>query len=300
MLKLFENRLQFAAGFRAQFFDLKTPGFSVTNTLYSGFNLQNPPNAYTFDAAASYFFERTKTKIRAHAGNGYRVPSLYERFGSTFFGGFTALGDPELLPERSIAFDGGIEQNLFSNRAKLTATYFYTRLIDTIGFGAGRVIPNTPRPFGGYLNTRGGISRGGELSGDVRVSDSTDVFASYTYTNSDQRVSQVPAVGVIGSLGIPKNQFTLVATQRFKRAWVSFDFLAASDYLVALGFPTRVFRFKGNRRGALTGGYNIPLKNERFKLRVFGTIENLFGDDYYENGFRTFDRNGRVGLSFGF
>jgi hypothetical protein len=35
-------------------------------------------------------------------------------------------------------------------------------------------------------------------------------------------------------------------------------------------------------------------------LRVFGTIENLLDDEYYENGFRTFGRSGRVGLSFGF
>lgn len=301
LIKLLDNKLQIAGGFRAQFFDLKNPEFSAVNTLYSGFTLENPPNAYTFDGAVSYFFEQTKTKIRAHAGNGYRVPSLYERFGSTFFLGFTAYGDPELIPERTVAFDGGIEQNLFDNRAKLTAVYFYTRLIDTIGFGNnGRVIPNTPRPFGGYLNTKGGIARGGEFSGDVRVSDSTDVFASYTFTNSDQRVSQVPTVGIIETLGIPKHQFTLVATQRFKRAWVNFDFLAASSYLAPLGFPTRVFRFDGNRRADLTGGYNIPLNGERFNLRVFGTIENLFGDDYYENGFRTFDRNGRIGLSFGF
>jgi len=301
LIKLFDNRLQIAGGFRVQFFDLKTPKFSITNAPYANLTLANPPNAYTFDGAASYFFEQTGTKIRAHVGNGYRVPSLYERFGSTFFLGFTALGDPELKPERTVAFDGGVEQNLFDNRAKLTAVYFYTYLIDTIGFGNnGRVIPNTPRPFGGYLNTKGGIARGGEFSGQLRATDSTDVFASYTFTNSDQRVPQVPAARIIETLGIPKHQFTLVATQRFRRAWVNFDFLASSSYLAPIGFPTRVFRFDGNRRADLTGGYNIPLKGERFNLRVFGTIENLFGDDYYENGFRTFDRNGRIGLSFGF
>ena len=304
MLKLLGGRLQIAGGFRVQFFDLKTPEFSVTNAPYANVRLENPPNAYTFDGAASYFFEETKTKIRAHVGNGYRVPSLYERFG-TFFSGFSqrfiALGDPNLKPERTIAFDGGVEQNLFDNRAKLSATFFYTKLIDVIGFAGGvSPIGSTTRPFGGYLNTKGGIARGGEFSGEVRATDSTDVFASYTFTNSDQRVSQVPAVGIIETLGIPKHQFTLVATQRFKRAWVNFDFLASSSYLVPLGFPTRVFRFDGNRRADLTGGYNIPLKGEKYNLRVFGTIENLFGDDYYENGFRTFDRNGRIGLSFGF
>lgn len=313
LLKLFRNRLQLAGGFRAQFFNLKTPSFSLNNAPYTNLTLANPPNAYTFDGAASYFFNRSGTKIRAHVGNGYRVPSLFERFG-TFYNTFTfpdtnprfeALGDPNLKPEKTIAFDGGIEQNLFGNRAKLTAVYFYTKLIKTIGFG--NVVPNigtTRRDFGGYLNTKGGIARGGEFSGQVRATDSTDIFASYTFTNSDQRVPQVASNRNIETLGIPKHQFTLVATQRFKRAWVNFDLLASSDYLAPIfsgqNFSTYIYRFRGNRRGDLTGGYNFPLKGERFNLRVFGTIENLFGDNYYENGFRTFDRNGRIGLSFGF
>ncbi len=309
LLKLFKNRLQLAGGFRAQFFNLKTPDFSLTNAPYTNLTLENPPNAYTFDGAASYFFEQTGTKIRAHVGNGYRVPSLYERFGTFYssFGtpSFVALGDPNLKPEKTIAFDGGIEQNLFNNRAKLTAVYFYTKLTETIGFGnVVRIIANAPRPFGGYLNTKGGIARGGEFSGQIKATNSTDVFASYTFTNSDQRAPQVSGNRNIETLGIPKHQFTFVATQRFKRAWVNFDFLASSDYLAPLfssqNFSSYVYRFKGNRRGDLTGGYNFPLKGERFNLRVFGTIENLFGDDYYENGFRTFDRNGRIGLSFGF
>lgn len=308
LLKFFDNKLQIAGGARAQYFDLKTPEFSITNALYSNSTLDNPPTAYTFDGAVSYFFEQSKTKIRAHVGNGYRVPSLYERFGSFYSsfgtGGFFALGDPNLRPEKTVAFDGGVEQNLFSNRAKLTTVYFYTRLNNIIGFG-NAVIPVIGAPrSSGYLNTRGGVSRGGEFSGQIRATDSTDVFASYTYTNSDQTAPQVAGSGVYQTLGIPKNQFTLVATQRFKRAWVNFDFLASSSYLAPIfsntTFRSYIYRFKGNRRGDLTGGYTFPLKGERMNLRVFGTIENVFGDDYYENGFRTFDRNGRIGLSFGF
>jgi hypothetical protein len=33
---------------------------------------------------------------------------------------------------------------------------------------------------------------------------------------------------------------------------------------------------------------------------LYGTVENLFGDEYYENGFRTVGRNARAGLAFGF
>jgi vitamin B12 transporter len=313
LLSFFNHRLQIAGGFRAQVFNLEKPAFSSNNAPYQNITLENPPTAYTFDGAASYFFEKTKTKIRAHVGNGYRVPSLYERFG-TFYATFLVpnrfvpIGAPDLKPERSIAFDGGVEQNLFGSKAKLSAVYFYTKLIDVIGYG---ILPQ-PDPFGrdnflsggGYLNTKGGVARGAELSGRFKATGSTDIFASYTYTNSDQRAPQVAGSGIIETLGIPKHQFTFLATQRFKRAWVSFDFVAASDYLAPIfsntTFNTYVYRFDGNRKADLTAGYTFPLKGEKLSLRVFGTIENLFDDEYYENGFRTVGRTARGGLALSF
>lgn len=309
VLSLLEGRLQLAGGFRAQFFDLGEPKFSIDNAPYTNLNLENPPSAYTFDAAASYFIRHTGTKVRAHAGNGYRVPSLYERYGtfySTFFGPqFVALGDPNLKPEKSIAFDTGLEQYLAGEKIKLAAVYFYTKLIDTIGYGNDAPpIGSTGRPFGGYANQKGGIARGGEFSATVKPTGSTDIFASYTFTNSDQRRPQVSGSGVIESLGIPKHQFTLVATQRIKRFWVNADVLAASDYLAPIfsnsTYNSYVYRFDGNRRIDLTGGYTFPLSKEKFSLRVFGTVENVLDQDYFENGFRTPGRNGRVGVSFGF
>jgi outer membrane receptor protein involved in Fe transport len=80
--------------------------------------------------------------------------------------------------------------------------------------------------------------------------------------------------------------------------------LAASNYLTPIfsnsSFSTYIYRIDGNRKADLTAGYTFPIKNETMNLRVFGTIENLLDDEYYENGFRTFGRSGRVGLSFGF
>jgi len=306
---LLNGPLQIAGGFRAQFFSLKVPKFSLANAPYSGLSLNDPPTAYTFDGAASYFIERSGTKLRAHVGNGYRVPSLYERFGTFFssFGtpSFVALGDPYLKPEKTIAFDGGVEQYFAKQKVKLTAAYFYTKLIDTIGYG--NFVPNigsTTRPFGGYVNQKGGIARGGEFSGTLKPTRSTDIFASYTYTNSVQREGQVFGSGIIQTLGIPRHQFTFVATQRIDRFWINADVLAASDYLAPIfsssTFDTYVYRFNGNRRVDLTGGYTFPIKKYNFSLRVFGTIENLFGQHYFENGFRTVPRNARAGVSFGF
>lgn len=309
LLSYFGGRLQLAGGIRAQRFRLGDPVFSLLNAPYSGLITKDPPSAITFDGAGSYFIRSSQTKLRAHFGTGYRVPSLYERYGtffSSFFGpAFIALGDPELKPEKSAAFDAGIDQFFFSGRALISAVYFYNRLIDTIGFGnVARSIGSTSRPFGGYVNQKGGIARGGEFSFRLRTVRGTDLFASYTYTNSDQREPQVSGSGVIRTLGIPNNAFTLSATQRFRRFWVNFDFVAESSYLAPIFsntvFSTYIYRFKGNRRGDLTAGYTFPLRGERFSLRLHGTIENLFGFEYFENGFKTIGRTARAGLNLSF
>jgi len=301
-----------AGGLRLQHFGLKGPQFSVSNAPYEMLSLNAPPTAVTLDGAASYYFQKTGTKIRGHVGNGYRVPSLFERFG-TFFDNFSvpnrfvALGDPFLEPEKSIAFDAGVEQDAFNRRLSMSATYFYTELKHTIGFG--NVVPNigtTMRPFGGYINQVGGISRGAEFSAKARATSSTDIFASYTFTNSDQRSPQVTGSGITTTLGIPDHQFTLVATQRIRRFWVNFDLLVTSSYLApifdtnAFTFQTYIYRFKGNRKGDLTGGYTFGFRREKMTLRLYGTVENVFDQEYYENGFRTARAVGRFGLSLGF
>ncbi len=308
LLGLDDHRFQLAVGGRFQQYGLDRPTFSLANAPYSNLALSDPPNAYTFDAASSYYFRKTGTKLRAHVGTGYRVPSLYERFGTFFssFGtpSFVALGDPFLEPEKTVGFDAGVEQYAADGRVVLSATYFYTKLTDIIGFA--NVAPNigsTIRTFGGYVNQRGGISRGSEFTGHLKPFSSTDISTSYTYTNSDQRTPQISGTSIIRTLGVPDHQFTLVATQRIDRFWINFDFLATSSYLAPIfsntTFSTYAYRFNGNRRGDLTAGYTFAIKGDT-SLRVFGTIENVFDNEYYENGFRTVGATGRIGVSFGF
>lgn len=310
LVSFFDGRLQFSGGFRAQFLSLDEPRFSETNAPYSDLVLESPPSAVTFDGSASYYFRSSGTKIRTHIGSGYRVPSLYERFGSFFnpFGGhpFIAIGDPFLEPEKTWAFDAGIDQDLAGKKVRFSAVYFYTKLRRIIGFG--NVVPDigeTERPFGGYTNFEGGNAQGIELSGRIEPTKTTDIFASFTYTNSQQLEPQVFGSGVFTTLGIPKNQFTLVATQRFGNFWVNFDLLVSSSYLGNIfqsdfPFGSYVYRFDGNRRGDLTAGYTFPIDNARFNLRIFGTIENLINNEYYENGFRTIGITARTGAAFSF
>jgi iron complex outermembrane receptor protein len=304
-LRLLDDRLQLSAAFRAQTFALSAPRFTPTaGAPYNSVAFVSPPNAYTGDGSIAYLFRSTGTKLRGHVGNGYRKPSLFERFGtffSTFTGTFDPLGDPRLAPERSIAFDAGVDQTLGGERVRLSATYFYTRLQEVVGFGD---TPNDPfgRLFGGFLNTGGGLARGLELSGTFAPTRSLDLFASYTYTNSDQRRPQIG--DILRSLSIADHQLTLVATQRLgERLTINFDLTASSDYLAPIfdnrTFTSRAFSFGGIRRADLTAGYNLPLAEGR-SLRLFGKIENLFDQDYFENGFRTPGASARAGAALGF
>ncbi|MBA3513501.1 MAG: TonB-dependent receptor, partial [Pyrinomonadaceae bacterium] len=302
-LRFLGDRLQLSAAFRAQFFSLSKPEFTPTaGAPYIGIAFSGPANAYTGDGSIAYFFRATNTKLRAHVGNGYRAPSLFERFGTSFFGGFfSPLGDPRLRPERSIAFDGGIDQSLADNRLRLSATYFYTRLQEVIGFDfSGKINPQTD-PFGrffGFLNTGGGLARGLELSATASPTRTLQLFTSYTYTNSDQREPQISGSGVISSLVIPDHQFAAVVTQRLgRRAFLNFDLTATSDYLAPV-FPL-VYRFKSLIKADLGASYELPFTEQR-RLRFFGYLDNLFDRENFESGFRTPGRTGRAGASLSF
>jgi iron complex outermembrane receptor protein len=306
-LRLLDNRLQIAGAFRAQFFRLERPVFTpAASAPYAGFTFQSPPTAYTGDGSIAYTFRSSGTKLRGHVGNGYRAPSLFERFGSSFdsFFGYTVFGDPRLEPERSIAFDAGVDQTFQNNRVRLSATYFYTELRKVIFFDFSGLIDFTTDPFGrfgGYLNTNGGIARGAEVELRATPTRTLNLTAAYTFTKAQQRTPQVP--GTIRSLVIPDHQFSLVATQRFgRRVLVNFDFSASSNYLGAVIDPTtftsRGFRFKGLAKADLGASYSLPLGDDKRQLRFFGYVDNLFDREYFESGFRTPGRTGRAGASF--
>ncbi len=285
--RLLADRLQLSLAFRLQDYDLSAPNFSGGAARYASLTFAAPPRAYTGDGSVAYFFKSTNTKLRAHVGNGYRAPSLYERFGAGFFGGsFTAFGDPRLKPERSLAVDGGIDQSLLRGRVRLSATYFYTRLQNIIDFGS--LPPTDPfnRPFGGYLNRGGGLARGVELSAQVSPTRTTDLLASYTYTNADQRTAN--SAGYLTVPGTSDHIFTFLATQRIgKRFDATFDLSAVSNYSPSFPSPSfnTLYIFDGYVKGDLGAGYTLPL-NDRHNLRFYGKVDNVFDRTYFESGFR--------------
>ncbi|HEV2200453.1 MAG TPA: TonB-dependent receptor plug domain-containing protein [Bryobacteraceae bacterium] len=301
------GRLLLSGGFRAQFFQLDRPAFApAPASPYQDVPLASPPAAYTGDGSAAYFLRSTGTKFRAHVGRGYRAPSLYERFGSSFdpVFGYANYGDPRLGPEHAFAADAGVDQSFAKGRARVSATYFYTRLEDNIAFSSS--LPGDPfgRIFGGYLNSKGGLSRGAELSARFSPIQSLDVTAAYTFVNAAERT---PIVGdVLRTFVVPRNQFSATVAERLgKRTLLTFDTLDAGNYLEPLAgdfittFATRVYRFDGLRRVNAGASYRLPLSEYR-AIRFYVRGENLGGQAYYESGFRTPGRTAIGGLQWEF
>ena len=290
-IELLDSRLQLSFGGRVQTFDLPDPLFVGGSHPYGDVNFE-APTAYTGDAALAYFFPDSGTKLRVHVGNSYRVPSPFERFGgsfSSFSRSFSFWGDPGLNPERSVAYDGGIDQWLFDSRLQLSATVFHTDLLETIIFDFAN-FPAATDPFGrfgGYRNTGGGRARGVEVSAQAAPSLSTNLRVSYTYTDAE---SETPTVGddFFGVLGLSKHLFTLTATQWIaQRASVTFDLFVASDYpLSPFGALGRHMVFGGPVKGDLVVRYDL-LARQDLGLDLYAKVENLFDNVYYEDGFLT-------------
>ena len=298
-IRLLGERLQIGLTGRYQNFDLSRPKFEGGLALYQNAPFTAPPDALTGDAAVSYFIPSSNTKLRAHAGNGFRAPTLYERMGSSFFwGAFSPLGDPQLRPERTVSFDFGFDQYFAASRYRASATYFYTRLQEVIGYSG---LVNDPYGrWGGYVNMGGGLARGAELVLEARPQRNLMVTTSYTYTNADERRSALIG-GSLRSIRVFPHMFTLTATQQVTRRWqVTTDFLAASDYISGsffVGSGSRPYEFPGPRKLDVATSYTVPVADTR-SLRFYLRAENVLNQRYFEDGFRTPRAWASAGMKF--
>jgi iron complex outermembrane receptor protein len=300
-----DGSLALSASARAQFFSLDAPRFEPEEgSPYQGADFESPESALTFDLSAAYSIS-ADTRLRAHVGSGYRAPSLYERFGASFSPfGYSAYGDPRLSPERSLAFDAGIEQVALSGRARLEATYFRTRLREIIVFDfSGGIDPSTDPfgRFGGYLSTDGGVAQGLELSLSLSPRRGFDLKTSYTFTDAD------PPQGVspdqTQAFAIPRHQLALVAAKNFgSHVSLSFDLVATSSYVAPIfdlaTFGSRVYRFDGYAKADLVVSYRVPLASAG--LRLLGKVENLFDQEIHASGFPTPGRYALAGIALEF
>lgn len=291
--RIFDGSFQLTGGLRAQFFSPRTPRFApITSAPYQSATFQAPPSAYTGDASAAYVVSATKTKLRAHVGSGYREPSLFERFGTSFGSrGYSIYGDPRLGPERSISVDVGVDQEVPRGRSRLSTSVFTTHLDHVIVFDASGVITRATDPFGrasGYRTIPGGRASGVELSARTEPTPGLILTGSYTLTTESS--SDGPADPSL-SFGVSRHQAAVRAISHVgSRLEMAALWTAASSYLAPISdaatFVSRSYRFRGVRRVDVSASYTRPFAARR-GVRVFGRLDNITNQVYFESGFRT-------------
>jgi iron complex outermembrane receptor protein len=290
-----DDRLQISLGVRRQWFKVSAadrPGF---------LNSINPENSVTGDGSIAYFIRSSGTKLRAHLGNGFRAPSLFERFGTGTFAqaGFIRFGDPTLRAEQSISIDGGFDQRLAHDRARFGATYFYTHLQRVVAFNASFGIdPLGLGRFSGYENRPGGFARGLETYGEAAPFRGAEWRASYTFTNSDRFVAGGP---VQPEYVVPRHSFGLTINQRYRSVVFSFDLNRTGSYIAPIfenDFPFRTaeLTFSGYTKADLFFSYRRQA-SDHLTFTLFGGADNLFDVKYFENGFRAPGVMARAGVT---
>lgn len=212
--------------------------------------------------------------FRAVLGTGFRAPSLYERF--------SIFGNTNLTPEESRSFELGVEKT-YGTVASVKATLFYTEIDDLIDFDGNSTACNSG--FGCYNQIAGTTkSRGLELSTQYAVSDATNLYGNYTYTDA--------ATDGVRLNRTPRHDLVLgVDTQVTSRLSVGADLRYVADVLPSAFAPA------DNK----VGDYSVMGASMNFALtdsaQAYLRIENLFDEDYETaGGFNTPGRSAFFGI----
>ena len=135
-------------------------------------------SATIFSASGAYTPNEGNTIVRASYGEGFKAPSLFQRFSN--------FGNPDLVAETSESWDVGVTQSLLGGRAQVGVTYFNRDGTNEIGFvGCSADIPicndpNNPRPFGTYNNVASVSADGWEFGVALQPVDGFDVSLNYS------------------------------------------------------------------------------------------------------------------------
>ena len=117
------------------------------------------------------------TRVRASAGRGIKEPTLLQSFSpNPFF-----LGNPDLLPERSRAYEVGVEQRFAADRVRVDLAWFDNRYRNIISTRTISFNPFTSQYFNIGLTT----ARGAELTTDVALSSGFRARGGYTFVDSE-------------------------------------------------------------------------------------------------------------------
>ncbi|WP_372620579.1 TonB-dependent receptor plug domain-containing protein [Falsiroseomonas sp.] len=133
--------------------------------------------ATTWRLGAVLALPEVASRVHASAGTAFKAPSLFQRFG--IIGGFFR-GNPDLRPERSFAWEVGVETDIAAagraDFATFGATWFSARYRNLINFNSA---------FDSLENVDRARAQGAELSLTLRPAAWLGLRAAWTITETE-------------------------------------------------------------------------------------------------------------------
>ncbi|HEU4649449.1 MAG TPA: TonB-dependent receptor [Gemmatimonadales bacterium] len=255
---------------------------------------------WTYRVSGLAFLTAT-TRLRSSVGNAFKEPSFFENFSASPF----ALGNPNLLPERSVSFEGGIEQDVLASRLALSVTGFAQRFRDLIQY---TTVPPAGGPNFNYFNIAAANASGIEASVSLRPIGPLGGSVAYTWTHTKvtETGPQSGADFVVGQPLIrrPAHAFTVrlfTPPQARAQAGAALHYVGSRDDLQFIGFSSERVVLPAYATVDLSG--SVQLLQGRRGMPGAGLtarVENLFDKNYEEiAGFRTPGRTILVGITSG-
>jgi len=130
--------------------------------------------AATWRTGAAWRAAASGTRLRVSAGTGIKEPTFFETFASGF-----VTGNPDLTPERSTSFEGGIDQDL-GGSLKLSLTGFSQNYRDLIQYTGSPPAEGDPN----FFNVAKARSRGLEAEASVEARR-LRLTGSWTYLDTE-------------------------------------------------------------------------------------------------------------------
>lgn len=124
-------------------------------------------------ATLAYEIWETGTKLRGSLGTGAKAPSLFQLH--------SAFGTQGLESEHSVGVDVGIDQRLFDDALRLSASAFYNRYRSLIDFTTDTAVCAPGQAFGCYFNVARARMQGIELEAEAPVNRMLRIRGAYTY-----------------------------------------------------------------------------------------------------------------------
>ena len=237
----------------------------------------------TYSAAVSYGLPLGLTAFGSYT-TGFKSPTLSELFDGFF-------GDPDLNPETSVSYEGGLMFNLLNEKLTGQATYFNRSVDDVIFFD-----PNT-----GYENRDEQHDYGVEAELTYRILSRLSLTAIYNYLN--------------GEITVPTNaEETTTFFNLIRRPRHSYVVTLNAQLLDNLSVS-----LQGQYYGDRTDEFTDPVTWERQsvdldaylllnayveyqaidKLSFFADFKNITDTDFVEStGFSTLGFNLQTGIHF--